>query len=168
MTRPVRIDETDRKDASFMSTHPSVAPPDDLLSQDAAARTGVDEPMIERLVRGFYGRVQADAVLGPVFAARIGDWEPHLRRMMDFWSSVTLSTARYDGRPLRMHFPLPIDASHFDRWLQLFEATAREVCPPGAAEIFVERARRIAASFEMGLAVGRGQVLKRGERLRPT
>jgi hypothetical protein len=43
------------------------------------------------------------------------------------------------------HLPLPVDAGHFDRWLALFEATAREICPPEAEAHFVERARRIAA-----------------------
>ena len=41
---------------------------------DAIRReTGIEEAMIERLVRGFYGRVRDDALFGPVFAARIAD-----------------------------------------------------------------------------------------------
>ena len=43
------------------------------------ATTGITEAMIERLVRGFYVRVRADAVLAPVFEARIRNWEPHLQ-----------------------------------------------------------------------------------------
>ena len=42
--------------------------------------------MIERLVRGFYAKVRTDAVLGPIFEARIRDWEPHLEQMFAFWS----------------------------------------------------------------------------------
>jgi len=38
-------------------------------TEDIRRRTGIDEDMIERLVRAFYVRVQDDAVLGPVFAA---------------------------------------------------------------------------------------------------
>jgi len=34
------------------------------------AETGIDEAMIERLVRGFYRRVRSDALIGPVFEAR--------------------------------------------------------------------------------------------------
>ena len=97
---------------------------------DAIRReTGIDEAMIERLVRGFYRRVRDDALIGPVFAARIGDWEPHLARMCAFWSSVALMTGSYHGQPMQKHLPLPVDAAHFDRWLALFEATARELCP---------------------------------------
>jgi len=129
------------------------------------AETGIDEAMIERLVRAFYVRVQADPLLGPVFAARITDWEPHLRQMFDFWSSVALMTGRYHGAPMRKHLPLRVDGRHFDRWLLLFEATARELCPPKAAEHFVERAHRIAESLELGLANVNGIMLMKGERL---
>ena len=129
------------------------------------AETGIDEAMIERLVRTFYDRVRADPLIGPVFAERIEAWEPHLQQMFAFWSSVALSTGRYQGAPMRKHLFLPIDARHFDRWLALFEATARDVCPPRAAEHFVVRARRIAESFEMGVASVNGVMLEKGGRL---
>jgi hemoglobin len=130
------------------------------------AETGIDEAMIERLVRGFYTHVREDEVLGPVFAAKITDWEPHLQRMFAFWSAVALMSGRYHGQPMAKHMPLPIDADHFDRWLALFEHTARELCPPKAAEHFVMLAQRIAESLELGIATGRGRLLRRGERYR--
>jgi hemoglobin len=122
--------------------------------------------MIDRLVRGFYARVRADEMLAPVFDARIRDWEPHLQQMCAFWSSVALMSGRYHGAPMPKHLPLPIDAAHFDRWLELFEATAADICPPEAAEHFVERARRIAASLELGVAGANGALLGLGERFR--
>jgi hemoglobin len=75
-------------------------------------------------------------------------------------------TGRYHGRPMQKHMPLPVDARHFDRWLALFEATARELCPPKAAEHFVERAQRIAESLEMGIATVHGVMLAKGERFK--
>jgi len=129
-------------------------------------RTGITEAMIEQLVRGFYAKVRRDAVLAPVFAARITDWEPHLQRMCAFWSSVALMSGRYRGTPMAKHTPLPVDAGHFDRWLELFEATAGEICPPAASAHFVELARRIAASLELGIAGGQGVLLAPGERFR--
>lgn len=129
-------------------------------------RTGIDEALIERLVHGFYVKVRADGLLGPVFAARIEDWEPHLARICAFWSSVALLSGRYHGQPMEKHLPLSIDAEHFDRWLALFEETAREVCPPAAAEHFIERARRIAESLELGIAGGSGVLLMKGQRYR--
>ncbi len=130
------------------------------------AETGIDEAMIDQLVRRFYDRVRQDALLGPVFAARIADWEPHLQKMCAFWSSVALMSGRYHGQPMQAHLPLPIDAQHFDRWLALFEATALEFCPPQAAAHFIERARRIAESLELGIACGRGVLLAKGQRYR--
>jgi hemoglobin len=133
------------------------------------AETGINEPMIARLVDAFYDRVRADPLLGPVFADRISDWGPHLEQMRRFWSSVALMSGVYHGRPMPKHLPLPVDARHFDRWLELFEATAVEVCPPRAAAHFVERARRIAESLELGIAGAQGVLLRKGERyLRPT
>lgn len=46
---------------------------------------------------------------------------------------------------------------HFQRWLALFEQTARVTCPPPAAALFIARARMIAQSFQLGMAVARGQ-----------
>jgi hemoglobin len=128
-------------------------------------RTGIDEPMIERLVRSFYDVVRSDELIGPVFAERIADWEPHIRRMCEFWSSVALMSGRYHGQPMAKHVRLPVDSRHFDRWLELFGRTAREVCPPAAAAHFIERARRIAQSLEVGVAAGRGILLPQGQRL---
>jgi hemoglobin len=128
------------------------------------AETGIDAPMIARLVDAFYDRVRADPLLGPVFAARITDWDPHLEQMRLFWSSVVLMSGAYHGRPMPKHLPLPVDARHFDRWLDLFEATAADICPPVAATHFIERARRIAESLELGIAGANGVLLAKGER----
>lgn len=131
---------------------------------DLMDRTGIDGPMIERLVHAFYARVRADQLLGPVFEARVKSWDEHLQRMCIFWSSVALSTGAYHGSPMQVHAPLPVDAEHFDRWLELFTQTANETCPPVAAEHFVTKARRIAQSLELGIAIHNGRILRRGER----
>lgn len=128
------------------------------ITADIMAKTGIDEPMIERLVRLFYQRIQAEPVLGPIFAVRVTDWEHHIAKLSAFWSSVALMTGRYHGQPMRMHMDLPVGGAHFDRWLELFEATATEVCPRAAAEHFVERARRIADSLELGIAAAQGKI----------
>lgn len=135
-----------------------------VIVADIKDRTGIDEPMIKRLVDAFYATIRRDPLLGPVFAERIPDWDSHLERMYAFWSSVALMSGRYHGQPMAKHLPLPVDARHFDRWLGLFEATAQEVCPPAAADHFIERARRIAASFELGIAASEGVCLAKGER----
>jgi hemoglobin len=52
--------------------------------------TVVTEALIEQVVRGFYAQVRDNPDLGPIFAGAIEDWEPHLAKMMDFWSAVML------------------------------------------------------------------------------
>jgi hemoglobin len=128
------------------------------ITRDLMEKTGIDDIMIERLVRTFYGRVQADPLIGPVFAARIADWDAHIVKLCAFWSSVALMTGRYHGQPMQTHLELPIAAEHFDRWIAIFEATANELCPPEAAAHFIERARRIADSFELGMAARQGRI----------
>jgi hemoglobin len=134
------------------------------ITAEITAATGITEAMIERLVHGFYAKVRRDPVLGPIFDARVRHWDRHLGQMCAFWSSVALMSGRYHGTPMVKHLPLPVDAGHFDRWLELFEATAGELCPPRAAAHFVERARRIAASLELGVANANGVMLGVGDR----
>lgn len=119
----------------------------------------INEASIARLVQTFYDRARNDALIGPIFNCAVADWDHHIAQITDFWSSMMLKTGRYDGRPMRPHLRLPLRAEHFDRWLQLFEATAREIFPEEIADAFISRARRIADSFEMGVASVRGEIV---------
>src|SRR5690242_10006707 len=98
----------------------------------------IDEDMIRTLVHGFYARVRQDGEIGPVFNRVIGDdWDTHLAKMCDFWSSVMLMTGRYKGNPMIAHMRLKmVRPEHFERWLTLFRQTARDVCVPEIAELF--------------------------------
>ncbi len=134
------------------------------LAEHAGTQGKVDEALIEQLMRAFYARVRVDPLIGPIFNARIQDWEPHIVRICDFWSAVMLKSGRYRGQPMRLHLPLPIDSAHFDRWLEIFARTAHELCGQEVARQFVERARTIGRSLEMGIAATQGTMLLNGER----
>jgi hemoglobin len=136
----------------------------DLIVEDIVARTGIDEAMIDELVRTFYGKARQDPLIGPIFESKVHDWEAHYARMCAFWSSVALMSGRYHGQPMAAHMPLPIDTPHFDRWLEIFATTAREVCPPAAAAYFLERAHRIADSLELGIAFKKREIRPKRER----
>lgn len=119
---------------------------------------GVTETMIRELVHAFYGKVRRDDLLGPIFNAKVKDWEQHLDKLCTFWSSVTLMTGSYKGRPMEVHALVSgISDTHFERWLTLFCDTARDLCPPQAAQLFIERSERIAESLKLGLAIHRGE-----------
>ncbi|MDJ0943816.1 MAG: group III truncated hemoglobin [Kiloniellales bacterium] len=113
----------------------------------------VSEADIRRQVETFYARVRRDPELAPVFEAAIGpDWGAHLDVMTDFWSGVLRMTGRYKGKPLQVHRALPdLKPAHFERWLDLFRATAVETQGPVAAAVFVWRAERIAATLRRGV-----------------
>jgi hemoglobin len=125
----------------------------------------INEEMIRVLVHGFYDRVRADADIGPIFNRVIGDnWDTHLARMCDFWSSVMLMTGRYKGNPMIAHMRLKtVQPRHFERWLSLFRDTARTVCPDDIAELFIGRAENIARSLQMGMFFRPGERPPRGQ-----
>jgi len=111
---------------------------------------GVTEELIERLVHTFYGKVRMDPDLGPIFAEKIsGDWDAHLKTMTDFWSSVVLMSGRFKGNPVLKHRLLTaVRPEHFDRWLELFQQTAEEVCPDQTSGYFTRPANQIAESLQ--------------------
>ena len=112
----------------------------------------LNRTVIAQLVHEFYDDVRRDPELQPIFEAAIGaDWEPHLRRMVEFWSTVMLATHEFQGNVFGTHMALGgIVPEHFQRWLALFEQTARRLFTPDLADEFLLVARRIAASLQYG------------------
>jgi hemoglobin len=119
-----------------------------------AAAIGIDDAFVSRLVESFYARIREDAMLGPVFAARIADWTPHLERMKGFWRSILTASGEYSGNPMAKHLAIPgLGRDHFARWLELFYATLRELeGDPAATRLVGTRARMIADSLLTGIA----------------
>lgn len=113
----------------------------------------IDEELIHTLVHRFYAAIRQDGELGPIFERVIGDgWDPHLAKMCDFWSSVMRMTGRFKGNPMTAHMRLKqVRPEHFARWLTLFRQTAREVCAPDIAELFIGKAETIARSLQLGM-----------------
>lgn len=121
--------------------------------QAHAAALGIDEAFISNLVETFYQRVRAHSKLGPIFAGAVEDWDEHLPKMKDFWSSVALSSGRYNGKPVPVHQVLDnVSEADFAGWLALFEATLNDIAPSQAAvPYFMERAERIARSLQLAM-----------------
>ena len=75
--------------------------------------------------------------------------------MTDFWSAALLRTGRYSGRPVEQHRAIDgLSRGHFDRWIELFEATVRDLCPAREAEAFLVRARRMRDAMTKVLGLG--------------
>ena len=114
------------------------------------------EEEVHRLVHGFYAQVRADPVLGPIFDAHVRDWDPHLARMVDFWSGALRGTARFRGTPMPKHVALPgLTAELFERWLTLFARTTATLGNPQLQERADDLAHRIAESLWYGYQMAR-------------
>jgi hemoglobin len=111
----------------------------------------ITEPAIAALVHAFYGKARRDPVIGPLFEEAVADWDEHLAKLCDFWSSVMLTTGRYKGNPMAAHLKLPIEPAFFDRWLLLWRETAGELFAPALAAGFRAKAERIAESLKLAL-----------------
>lgn len=106
------------------------------------------EADISRILVRFYDLVRADEQLGPVFAV-VEDWDDHLTRLAEFWSSLMLTTGRYKGNPLSMHLvhAEKIRPAMFVRWLELWRQATDELVPVEIAGEMQVKAARIASRF---------------------
>lgn len=87
------------------------------------------------MVDSFYAKVREDVLLGPIFEKVIEDrWPQHLEKMYAFWESILLGGHSYQGRPFPPHAKMPIDATHFARWLSLFKTNLSQFEGPKADE----------------------------------
>ena len=108
------------------------------------------------MVCRFYDAVREDGQLGPVFNTFVGDWDHHLRKLTDFWSSILLGTGRFRGTPMPKHAALPdLSAQLFERWLALFRETMAAQRNKALAEQANETAQRIAESLWYGYQMSR-------------
>lgn len=120
----------------------------------------IDDTSLAHLIVEFYAAARLDPLLGPVFQGMVGEgdaeWAAHLRRVHDFWSSVTMGTGRYGGRPMQVHAGIPgLEAHHFQRWLSLFAETADRLFAPPAAAFLRDKAERMGLALQQGIAMAR-------------
>ena len=102
---------------------------------------------IKTLVDKFYDKVRKDDLLGPVFAARITDWQPHLNTMYNFWNMALFANSGYSGHPFSKHADLPVDSAHFNRWLHHFMTTLNENFEGPVAADAMKKASAVARTF---------------------
>lgn len=116
--------------------------------------TNIDD--IKILVDNFYQQVQQDGLLGPIFLGAIKNWPHHLGKMYRFWQTVLLDEHTYAGSPFPPHAHMPINETHFTRWLQLFHATVDRLFAGKIADEAKWRSEKMAAMFQHKIAFYRG------------
>ena len=85
----------------------------------------------------------------PIFNERIQNrWPQHLEKMYSFWQTVLLNEQTYFGSPFPPHAQLPVNHSHFEKWIELFISTIDELFKGDKATEAKWRAMKMAEMFE--------------------
>lgn len=114
------------------------------------------EAEITTLVHAFYAKVRRDPMLGPIFDRHVDDWDHHLVKLVDFWSSALRGTRRFSGAPMPKHAALPgLTPELFQRWLALFRETTDTLPNRAMGEQAHALAQRIARSLWYGYQLSR-------------
>lgn len=111
------------------------------------------EQDIQFMVNSFYDKVNLDPILSPIFNdfAQV-NWQAHLPKMYQFWGKMLLNKGVYNGHPFPPHVPLPIDASHFERWITIFVANLDQHFEGEVTDMAKIRATSIAQIFQSKLS----------------
>ncbi len=105
---------------------------------------------VKLLVDTFYEKVRKDDLLQDIFNNVIQDkWPIHLEKMYRFWQTVLLEEHTYSGSPFAPHANLPVNKTHFKRWLLLFNATIDELFTGEKADEAKWRANKMAEIFQL-------------------
>ena len=107
---------------------------------------------LTELVHSFYADVRADALLGPVFEEALRDrWQPHLARMVEFWSSVALGSKSFSGNVFGKHMALTgVTPAHFATWVRLWATHTERLFAPEVARELQITAHGIARNLFRG------------------
>lgn len=129
-----------------MSTHASTAAEPVGLATQPTADT------IAQLVQGFYADVRLDPLLGPVFERALhGQWDTHLQRLVDFWSTVALGTRSFKGDVFGKHMVLTgVTPAHFAAWTGLWQQHTNRMFAPDVARELQAAAHGIARNLFRG------------------
>ena len=104
---------------------------------------------IIHLVDTFYGMVQENNKIGPIFThiAKV-DWSHHLPKMYDFWESILFGKAIYKGNPMLVHFALNdkrlLQTAEFETWKTIFFNTVDDLFEGENAAMIKQKAQSIA------------------------
>lgn len=103
---------------------------------------------VKLMVDEFYGKVQKNQLIGPIFIRVIQDrWPEHLEKMYKFWGSILLDENLYNGRPFPPHAQMSLQQEHFETWLGLFLQTVDEHFEGPSADEAKMRAQNMASMF---------------------
>ncbi|WP_318527366.1 group III truncated hemoglobin [Rasiella rasia] len=101
------------------------------------------------LVSTFYGKVQNNELLGPIFNRAITDWDTHFEHLTDFWETNLFFKRKFKGNPIQKHVEVDtaeghsINELHFGVWLNMWFETVDDLFVGELAQIAKNRARNM-------------------------
>ena len=114
---------------------------------------------IEFLVNAFYHKVQKSNI-GFFFddVAKI-NWQHHLPKMYDFWTTLLFGEVSYKGNPMAVHFPIneivAMEKQHFDVWIKIWTETVQENFEGELADLAIYKANNIAQLMAYKMEIAR-------------
>lgn len=104
---------------------------------------------IKLLINTFYQQVRKNETIGFIFNDVVKvDWDTHLPIMYDFWASILLGNANYQGNPMQTHIALSkrvqMGKKEFDTWISIFCNTVDQLFCGEKTEEAKLRAKNIA------------------------
>jgi len=113
------------------------------MNKDITNRSDID-----LLVNAFYQKALKDSTIGYIFTEVSNiNLEEHLPMICLFWESILLDKKGYKGNPMLKHIELnrkeKLTSVHFDRWIELWEASVKEYFTGKVAEKAVSQAKSI-------------------------
>lgn len=118
---------------------------------------------IFKLVFTFYGKVQNDPLLGPIFNKSIEDWTIHYEHLTSFWESNLFFKKTYTGNPLEKHVEVDqnnnneINGMHFGVWLNLWFETVDSLFIGDRAQLAKNRARNMGTFIHLKIFEARSK-----------
>ena len=105
---------------------------------------------VSTLVHRFYTKVRENDDIGFFFNDKIKNWDEHLEKLTDFWTSNLFFKRLYKGNPkaahieVDEHFDHQIEQAHFGIWLNLWYETIDELFEGEYAQRAKNNARKMA------------------------
>jgi hemoglobin len=101
---------------------------------------------IETLVSTFYDKLLNDPTTSVKFQhLNIVD---HLPKIVDFWAFILLDQPGYKGNVFDKHLHLHLEPIHFEKWVDYWISTVRQLFDGPKAELAIQRAQILSYTFQ--------------------